>query len=71
MSPEPKDIQRIKDIVVKAEGRTWKAEQLAHQMANAIKDRFKAYRRAKAASALGQHELAAIFYVRYGQLVGR
>ena len=70
MGYEPKDLKRIEDIVWKAEGRSWKAQQLARQMANAIKDRYKAYRRAKAAEALRQHDLAAIFYIRYGQLVG-
>ncbi len=63
MGYEPKDTQRIEDIVWRAEGRSWKAQQLAQQMANAIKDRM-------AATALGQHDLAAIFYIRYGQLQG-
>lgn len=68
MSYEAKDLKRIEDIVWRAAGRSWKAQQLAQQMANSIKDRYKAFRRAKAAAALKQHDLAAIFYVRYGEL---
>jgi hypothetical protein len=69
-SYEPKDEQRILDIVKKSrnEGdmRHW-----AQLMANKITDVTKASRRANAAEDLNYHDLALIFYKRYVQLGGK
>jgi hypothetical protein len=65
---EAKDAMRISDMVRKAAGRTWKKLALANQMADAIKDSDKALRRARAAVDAGEHEVAAIFFVRFGRL---
>ena len=69
---ESKDARRIADILTKSKGQAHKAIQFASNMAKAITKSDKALRRAAAADAAGQHQLAAIFYVRYGQLsIGR
>lgn len=68
MNYEAKDLMRITDIVRKATGRNWKKLNLAEQMAASIKDASKACRRARAAQAVGEHEVAAIFFVRFGRL---
>jgi len=68
---ESKDAMRIADIVRKSKGVATKALALAQQMANAITKVDKAHRRAMAATAVGQHALAAVFFVRFGQLGGR
>jgi len=47
--PEPKDYQRMKDIITKSKGNDDKIIALCRQMANAIKDSDKAIRRAEAA----------------------
>lgn len=65
---EPKDAMRINNLVRKAEGRSWKKISLAHQMADSIKDSDKALRRARAAQAANEHEVASIFFVRFGRL---
>lgn len=68
MGYELKDVSRIQGIVTRSRGSERKARQLAQQMADAITDVSKARRRAFAATALKMHDLAAIFYIRYGQL---
>ena len=70
---EYKDQMRIKDIVTKAATKGANeayARQLtfAGNMARAILDPKKALRRAEAATALGYHHIAKVFYIRYGQL---
>jgi len=71
---DSKDLRRVRDIVSKAAGGSTsmnernKELQLTEQMARSIKDVQKALRRANAATAIGRHDLAAIFFVRYGEL---
>jgi endonuclease III len=64
-----KDTMRIEDIITKAGG-DWneKAKSLARQMAKAITDKYKAYRRGLAAENENWHEMARIFFLRAGQL---
>lgn len=59
--PNSKDIMRINDIINKASGDASKEESLTRQMAKSITDHDKAYRRAKAAEAIGRQDLADIF----------
>lgn len=66
-----KDEMRIADIVFKSHGSSVKAEQLARNMADKITDVDKALARAYAAQDANEHGLAAIFFIRYGQLGGR
>lgn len=68
MGYEPKDAMRIADIVRKSKGNLSKAMQLASTMATRITHADKALRRARAAEDVNEHKLAAIFFVRYGQL---
>ena len=63
-----KDTMRIQDIVRKSAGNASKAKALASQMCNAIKDRFKALRRARAAERENQPDLADIFIKRATEL---
>ena len=63
-----KDTMRVADIVTKSKGSKSKAEQLANQMCNAIKDKFKALRRARAAERLQREDLANIFMKRASDL---
>lgn len=59
----PKDEMRISDIIRKGGGDySAKAQSLTRQMANSIKDHFKALRRARAAERAHWHEMAEIFY---------
>ena len=59
-----KDVMRITDIVRKSDGNKSKALSLAEQMAKSITDGFKALRRARAAEAERQKEIADIFFQR-------
>jgi hypothetical protein len=63
-----KDTMRIKDIVRKSNGSPSKAKQLANQMCNAIKDKWKALRRARAADMEKRSDLADIFIKRATEL---
>lgn len=67
-SYEPKDKQRIEDIMTYAKGNKIKAQDLARLMANKIKDKNKALRRAAAAEDENYHDLANIFLKRAMQL---
>lgn len=58
---DPKDEERILDIVRKAAGNPTKADNLARAMANKITDYAKAIRRQEAAEAAGEDSLARIF----------
>jgi hypothetical protein len=77
MIPDDKDAARIDDILYKSlewsNGRKvvnkQKAFQLASNMANAITDIAKAYRRYKAAEDENMHQIALIFYKRYSILL--
>lgn len=64
-----KDSMRIQGILDKSKGDTGKAKRLAQSMANKITDAAKAKRRAKAAEDENFHDLAAIFYKRFYELV--
>jgi ribosome-binding protein aMBF1 (putative translation factor) len=68
MEVELKDEMRINDIVRKSGGDKSKAEALARTMASRITDYYKAIRRAKAATSLGQPALAQIFNDRSKEL---
>jgi hypothetical protein len=63
-----KDIQRIKDIIVKADGNKFKEQALTQMMANSIDNPFKALARAEAAGKLGKVPMARIFLNRAKQL---
>ena len=65
---DSKDLMRIDDIVRKAAGNAYKAKALAQQMANAITDKWKALRRARASERKGQSDLADIFTKRATEL---
>jgi hypothetical protein len=70
---EYKDTMRIKDIVTKSQKKGpnqagARQLQFAGNMARAILDANKALRRAEAATALGYHHIAKVFYIRYGEL---
>jgi hypothetical protein len=65
---ELKDEMRINDIIRKSGGDNEKAQKLAQTMASKITDRYKAMRRAKAASAAGRSDLADIFNNRMRML---
>jgi hypothetical protein len=73
MGYDTKDAMRIAAIIVKSKGSLAKALQLTGNMANAITHSDKALRRARAAEDVNEHKLAALFFVRYGELraVGR
>lgn len=68
MGFEMKDAKRIADILTKSKGSLSKALQLASVMATRITHADKALRRARAAEDVNEHKIAAIFFVRYGQL---
>jgi hypothetical protein len=75
MAYESKDLRRIEGILERAAkggygGRALTLRELAfsRNMANAVLDPAKAERRGNAASAIGRHDIAKIFYVRRGQL---
>ena len=64
-TPEPKDHQRIKDILdLKAPGDTIKQAKLASQQAKIITDPYKALRRGRAALDRKEYELAKVFLQR-------
>ena len=72
---EAKDRSRIIGILTRASksagvgrARQLKQIQLAQAMAKSILEPDKARRRACAATDLGYNDIAAVFYVRYGQL---
>ena len=65
----PKDEMRISDIIRKGGGSySTKARSLAQQMANSIKDQWKALRRARAAERANWDEMASIFYKKAMEL---
>lgn len=68
---DSKDEMRIADIVTKSKGSAFKAEQLAHNMADKITDCDKALRRGLAAEMIGELKIARVFFARYGALGGR
>lgn len=68
MDIELKDEMRINDIIRKSGGDKEKATKLAQSMASKITDRYKAMRRAKAASAAGRSDLADVFNARMKEL---
>jgi hypothetical protein len=68
---EAKDERRISDLLRKANGDRYREGALARQMAAAIRDAAKALRRARAAEDVNAHNVAAIFFARYGALGGR
>lgn len=68
MEIDLKDEMRINDIIRKSSGDKEKAMKLAQTMASRITDRYKAMRRAKAASAAGRSDLADIFNSRMREL---
>ena len=65
---EMKDMMRINDIIRKSGGDKEKALALATTMASRITDRYKAVRRAKAASEAGRSDLAQVFNDRSKEL---
>ena len=64
-----KDVQRIQDIKTKSSGNLHKAQSLAGQMANAIKDKTKMLRRWEAAKQ-EYPEIADMFAIAYQNLTG-
>jgi hypothetical protein len=70
LKPEPKDSKRIDDLAEKAKYDKTKMQQLASNMAKAITDAAKAYRRGAAAESNNYHDLAEIFYSRSEAIVG-
>jgi hypothetical protein len=68
-SSDKKDIQRIQDIRTKSSGNLHKAQSLAGQMANAIKDKVKMHRRWEAAKS-EYPEIADMFAIAYKNLTG-
>lgn len=70
--PEPKDVMRIENIVKKSKGNTEKERMYAKMMANAIDDKFKAYRRYLAAKNAGGDgwDVTQIFLIRVLELFG-
>jgi len=71
LQPQEKDFRRILDIVRKAEGSASQILSLGRRMAKTITHADKAFRRAEAAARYRQHELAAVFYIRFGELKGQ
>ena len=69
LSPDAKDRKRIEDIATKANYDKAKMQQFARNMAKAITDAGKAYRRGKAAENENYHDLAEIFFARAEDLV--
>ena len=70
--PDYKDRKRINDIIKKADGNDEKENKLAQTMCKLIQDRFKAYRRYKAAKSLKgiNWEVTKIFLRRAAELAG-
>jgi hypothetical protein len=69
LAPESKDRRRVEDMSVKAKGSNEKMLQLARNMAKAITDAAKAYRRARAAESANYHDIAEIFDARAQAIV--
>jgi hypothetical protein len=68
---DSKDAMRIRGIITRANGSGRKELMYTAAMANSITDSAKAQRRGNAADAIGRHDIARFFFVRFGQLIGR
>ena len=69
LAPESKDTKRIDDLAEKSKYDADKMQQFARNMAKAITDAAKAYRRGRAAENENYHDLADIFYDRSEAIV--
>lgn len=67
VTPEPKDLQRMEDIVTKSNGDVGKMIALCEQMAKSIKDSAKAQRRAMAAKEILPKSVAKQAYEIFWQ----
>jgi hypothetical protein len=69
---EPKDLDRVKNIIKNSDGDSSKKMNLATQMSNSIGvgDKDKAYSRAAASFSIGEVDMGDLFYKRYVELGG-
>jgi hypothetical protein len=72
LQPEAKDIMRIKSIISKAKGDPGKERMYARNMANAITNNVKAYRRYLAAKEIGGEDwdVTIIFFQKVLEMYG-